>query len=226
MNISGLVLEMLIPGSIVLTSILLVLRDCGVVHETPTNWFVTFLFISASYIIGLTFRHLTVVPKLTAFYQQRLNQRWPLALRSLSAKFGAVVLNNADTDENGAVRFPFDPSNELNRVQCSELINFLRDFAASKASGLWDHIDYQWKLARIARNSHLPVLLFCLSTFELSVHSFARGDRWLGWDFLSLTIAAFGLSWGLLYVYRQRIFWHLDVLVRFGLLSQIGETTK
>ena len=219
MNVVGLVLEFLFPGAIVLIAVGIIAwevapDDVGSLATTAPALFLAAGAIVA-YLVGIVLRHYSLLPAPAKHYRERLSDSWTTLAPKLHRRLGrwsqqevAVQKESANSQEG---------NQDLGEQQSHDLVSYLRDWVlANKADAVADYLMYQWRLARLARNCHVPLLI------ALGVCLSGVGIRAAGCDGIAAAYYGLGaLSTGAALlaigkVYRERLYWHVDILMRLA----------
>jgi hypothetical protein len=211
MNLAGLVLELLVPGAIATIAVLLGLYEMGLLNDRAlavlNGVFGGTLFGICAYINGFALRH---VGQWFEFMHDRyhypriLNLYWRQLCREIIPRISDRLL---------IAPVSWGRETEESDDQVGEgLIIYLREYIfANKQPMLSQYLTYQWNLARMARNSILPLLLLAVS-FAIGV-PLRRPSNWVCW---------LGFFWALVVglamfrAYKQRLVWLTGVLMRFA----------
>jgi hypothetical protein len=216
MNLTGFVLELLMPGAIATIAILIALFDAKVpipiTFNSLNGVFGVSLFSVCAYLNGLVLRHAT---EWFGFLHDRhyypgiIRRNWP----HLCHKLVSIISERLVVAPDGWGR---EIGATCEKDEIGEgLIIYLREYIfANKQQMLSQFLVYQWNLARMARNSFLPLLLlaasFVIGILKPSSSSATPWIHWLGLAW-SLTMSA-----GVLKAYRDRLIFLTGTLMRFA----------
>jgi hypothetical protein len=236
MDLTGLVLEMLLPGILILFSAGLLIWEMGLLDLKNIvgiqGGLLVTGFLSFSYIIGVAVRHTFFLKSSAYHYRLRIQQLWPrLAMKLVEVLRSRIPV--LDCSEEGQSRLPGSGTalKDFSDEQIHELVQYLRDMFLSKCEDSFgDYLMYQWRVARLARNCHLPLILCCSACFLSGIHRLVAQGITLSWSFF---IRAINSSWPffagaavcgalafrMVTVFKERLYWHVDILMRVGAVT-------
>ena len=207
-------LEILFPGSVLSGTIVLVFWQLqpGVLAsaEKGSGLLAAAIFTVVSYLLGLTTREYPIATKSTAYhFNHHLKAKWhsetlPLAKRLRASSVGISLDLPRSTSA-------------IDEAWTHEFVSLLRDRLLSECETSWsDYLIYQWNIARLARNTVIPLYISAGVGIILGIWQISRSAIELGIGEIISSIVLVGLAQVLRRVYRQRLCWHLDILMRTG----------
>jgi hypothetical protein len=169
------------------------------------------LTLLAAYLIGLISREVTVVRPTKYYYRRHLQELWPdqarYLIKHLASERPSLTRVPLSVEENGPLA--------LDEEWTHDFVGSLRDYLLTRCASDWSqYLMYQWNVARLARNSIFPLWTLSTATAAVGVRYLANHHTATGTKLIVAATAAFALSFGLRYVYRVRLCWHAEILVR------------
>jgi hypothetical protein len=230
MDLSGLIAEMLLPGMLILLAIFVPSLEFKIFDISPIKGeltiFILFYFGIFAYLLGIATRHLSVLKSPSYYYCISIHKYWSMLARRLVREMTEVLgTKGMDGTHVPRLSMPEDEKGKFSSAQGQELISWLRDrFLAEKEGALSEYLMYQWNLARLARNCHLPLLLVGLSCAIACFNRSSNNETLPTIYYASAALGCLGLAFGMRKVYKDRIFWHVDILMRVA-ATELGDPT-
>lgn len=215
MGVSGLIAELVLPGGIIVAALILLAWGLGLAPvsdlSTSDSAIVLALGLVAAYLVGLVSREAPVVSPTERHYRSHLQEYWPDQTR--------YVLDHLRFMELSLTREPLalDATQPLSLTDnwTHDFVGVLRDYLLATCEGAWsEYLMYQWNVARLARNSILPLWILAASLLAVGIRRLVEHSYLTGAKFAIACLGAIGLSCALRYVYRARLCWHVEILLR------------
>ncbi len=210
-----MITELVLPGLVVVGAGFLAVWGFNVAAITslaPADAvFLIPLALLAAYLIGLVSREVTVVRPTKYYYRRHLQELWPdqarYLIKHLASERPSLARVPLSVDESGPL--------VLEEEWTHDFVGSLRDYLLARCASDWSqYLMYQWNVARLARNSIFPSWIFAGAAAAVGVRYLVNDHTGTGVKLIVVAAAAFALSFGLRYVYRVRLCWHAEILVR------------
>lgn len=210
MGLSGFVLELLVPGLLAILAPVVLALEFGIIDPGESSSLASTVLISsllvAAYLAGIALRHLGrdpqwLCPHSEVCYQDQLSMQWPEKITELRLRW----LDDAEGDS-------------LSSEAANEIVVRMRDYYLSTASEAWSgQLLYQWNVARVARNSLLPMILMIGSLGAIVVRRIVVDGPLASLPYLLIVVGLLGLLVALRRAHRSRMGAMVDVLVNTDL---------
>lgn len=217
MSSSVFVPEILLAGLLSVVAGIIVLVELSVVSSSDLQdvdaTFAIPALLAISYLVGLSFKHLShdhpslrwLVVENRMIYRDRLVNRWPFFTRQM-------IKNWSEPDDQIDAELPLaDVPAEHYRT----LVSRLRLYQLSKYEAPYaEHLNYQWNLARLAKNIIPPMGFFFIACLVAVVVNLFESSLKTAFGFCLLAMLSAILILGLRRVHVDRSCYHLDALVK------------
>lgn len=145
------------------------------------------------------------------YYRRHLQELWPDQARYL--------IKHLASERPSLTRVPLSVDDSeplaLEEEWTHDFVGSLRDYLLARCASDWSqYLMYQWNVARLARNSIFPLWTLAGAAAAVGVRYVANHHTAMGVKLIAAAAAAVALSFGLRYVYRVRLCWHAEILVR------------
>lgn len=213
--VSGLIAELILPGMVAVGAAFLVIwgfNIAAIAALSPADAvFLIPLALLAAYLVGLITREVSVVRPTKYFYRKHLEELWPEQARFL--------IKHLASERPRLTRVPITVDEAqplaLEEEWTHDFIGSLRDYLLARCASDWSqYLMYQWNVARLARNSIFPLWTLTAAAAAVGARYLTHHDTAIGIKLLVAALVVFGISLGLRYVYRVRLCWHAEILVR------------